>query len=40
MVIPMVRNQGKGRAVRLGVERSKGEFILVTDATCLSLSKI
>ena len=32
MVIPMVRNQGKGRAVRLGVERSKGEFILVTDA--------
>lgn len=31
-VIPMVRNQGKGRAVRLGVERSKGEFILVTDA--------
>jgi dolichyl-phosphate beta-glucosyltransferase len=31
-VISMVQNQGKGRAVRKGVERSNGEFILVTDA--------
>jgi dolichyl-phosphate beta-glucosyltransferase len=31
-VIPLASNQGKGAAVRRGVEQSRGEFILVTDA--------
>ena len=31
-LIPLTANQGKGAAVRRGVEQSRGEFILLSDA--------